>query len=105
VWGRAPHRSRPSIARQFLWSPRALADVEAIAANIATDSSAYASSIVRRIVSLTKSRAGFPMAGRKVPEFDDESIRELFAYSYRIIYIVEPDKALISAVIHGRRML
>jgi hypothetical protein len=27
--------------------------------------------------------ARFPQAGRKVPEVDDENIRELIAYSYR----------------------
>jgi toxin ParE1/3/4 len=40
-----------------------------------------------------------------VPEFDDESIRELIAYSYRIVYIVEPDQVTVAAVIHGRRIL
>jgi toxin ParE1/3/4 len=47
----------------------------------------------------------FPQAGRKVPEFDDENIRELVVYSYRIIYRLQPDEALIVAVIHGKRVL
>jgi len=47
----------------------------------------------------------FPRSGRKVPEFDDENIRELIAYSYRIIYLVEESEVLIAAVIHGSRML
>ena len=47
----------------------------------------------------------FPRSGRKVPEFDDENIRELLAYSYRIIYRVDEDEMLISAVIHGKRIL
>ncbi len=33
------------------------------------------------------------------------SIRELFAYSYCIIYQVNDDEAIVSAVIHGRRLL
>lgn len=49
--------------------------------------------------------ARFPRSGRKVPEFDDENIRELLAYSYRIIYRVDEDEVLISAVIHGKRIL
>lgn len=40
-----------------------------------------------------------------MPEFDDESFRELFAYSYRIIYRVERDAVTVVAVIHGKRML
>jgi hypothetical protein len=40
-----------------------------------------------------------------VPEFDDESIREWFAYSYRIIYRVDNETVTIAAVIHGKRLL
>jgi toxin ParE1/3/4 len=47
----------------------------------------------------------FPRSGRKVPEFDDDDIRELLAYSYRIIYRVQENEVIIAAVIHGRRML
>ena len=47
----------------------------------------------------------FPQAGRKVPEFDDENIREPVVYSYRIIYRLQNDEALIVAVIHGKRVL
>lgn len=47
----------------------------------------------------------FPRSGRKVPEFDDDDTRELLAYSYRIIYRIEENEVMISAVIHGRRVL
>jgi plasmid stabilization system protein ParE len=40
-----------------------------------------------------------------VPEFDDENVRELIAYSYRVIYRVEAEEVLVAAVIHGRRDL
>jgi hypothetical protein len=46
----------------------------------------------------------FPFSGRKVPEFDDENLRELIAYSYRIIYRVEPAEVIIASVIHGKRI-
>ena len=74
------------MAHQVVWSRRALADVQAIAAYIASDSPAYARSVVRRMVTLARTLERFPHSGRKVPEFDDESLRELIAYSYRIIY-------------------
>lgn len=93
------------MAHRVVWSKRALADVEAIATYIATDSSSYASTVVRKVLSSTRSLANFPLAGKKVPEFDDESIREVFAFSYRIIYRVEQDAVLVAAVIHGKRML
>jgi len=49
--------------------------------------------------------AKFPRAGRKVPEFDDENVRELVVYSYRLIYRLQDDEVVIAAVIHGRRTL
>jgi plasmid stabilization system protein ParE len=56
-------------------------------------------------VNQTRILARFPQAGRKVPEFDDENIRELVVYSYRIIYRLREDEVLIVAVIHGKRVL
>ena len=91
------------MAHRVVWSARALADVEAIASYIATDSPAYAANVVRRIVGLTKTLSEFPRSGRKVPEFDEDSIRELIAYSYRIIYQADDAEVTIAAVIHGKR--
>jgi toxin ParE1/3/4 len=93
------------MAHRLAWSTRALKDVESIASYIAEDSPAYARTVVRAIVNQAKMLARFPRAGRKVPEFDDENIREVFAYSYRIIYRLESDGIVIAAVIHGKRML
>ncbi len=80
-------------------------DVEAIAEYIARDSAAYAAIVVRTIVNQTKILSRFPHCGRKVPEFDDDDIRELLAYSYRIIYSVQETEVVISAVIHGKWIL
>jgi len=38
-----------------------------------------------------------------VPEFDDDHLRELIAYSYRIIYRVEAAEVVVAAVIHAKR--
>ena len=93
------------MAHRVVWSPRAVADVDAIASYIASDSPFYASSVVRQIVALTRRMEQFPFAGRKVPEFDDDNLRELIAYSYRIIYRVEAAQIIVAAVIHGKRDL
>jgi len=77
------------MAHRIGWSARALADVDAIASYIANDSSAYARSVARRIMTVVKILERFPFAGRKVPELDDENIRELLIYSYRVIYRVD----------------
>lgn len=65
----------------------------------------YANAVVRRIVALTQTLSEFPLSGRKVPEFDDDSVRESIAYRYRIMYLVQPTEVLVAAVIHGKRML
>jgi len=93
------------VAQRVVWSPRAIADVEAIASYIASDSPSYANAVVRRIVTLAGTLSEFPLLGRKVPEFDDDGIRELIAYSYRISYLVEPTEVLVAAIVHGKRML
>ena len=59
---------------------------------------------VKKVVNQTKTLAKFPRAGRKVPEFDNENMRELLIYSYRIIYR-QDDTVVIAAVIHGKRIL
>jgi plasmid stabilization system protein ParE len=46
-----------------------------------------------------------PVQDAKVGEFDDENLRELIAYSYRIIYRVEAAEVIVVAVIHGKRDL
>lgn len=93
------------MAHIVVWSPRAIDDVDAIAAYIAEDSEAYAASVVRTILQKARNLSEFPYAGRVVPEFGDEAIREVFAYSYRIVYHVGEHEITIAAVIHGKRLL
>ncbi len=61
--------------------------------------------VVKKVVHQTKALSRFPRSGRKVPEFDNENIRELLAYSYRVIYRIEENEVVIASVIHGKRML
>ena len=93
------------MAHRVVWSGRALADVDDTASYIAKDSSSYARTVVRNILASTRSLSTFPRSGRIVPEFEDENVREIFAYSYRVIYRVEADEVVVAAVIHGKRML
>ncbi len=93
------------MACSIIWSENAVEDVEAIAAYIAMDSESYASAVVRDIFKKTRRLPDFPLIGRIVPEFDDASIREIFSYSYRIVYRVEKDTITIAAVVHGSRLL
>ena len=93
------------MAHRIVWARRALQDLESIASYIAQDSPAYAATVVRTIVNQTKMLVNFPRSGRKVPEFDNENIRELLVYSYRLIYQLREDEVVVAAVIHGKRIL
>ena len=55
--------------------------------------------MVRKILKATRTLAAFPNSGRKVPEFDDETVREVFAYSYRIIYKIDGVEITVATVI------
>ncbi len=91
------------MARLIIWSPRAVEDLEAIGAYIAHDSETYSASVIRTILQKTRLLAEYPYIGRIVPEFDDESIREIFAYSYRIIYEIDSGNITLAAIVHSRR--
>ncbi|MGA8489934.1 MAG: type II toxin-antitoxin system RelE/ParE family toxin [Terriglobales bacterium] len=93
------------MAHRIVWSRRAVEDLDTLTDYIAADSPAYAGVVLKNIVNQTRILKRFPRAGRKVPEFDDENVRELVVYSYRIIYRLQDDEALIVAVIHGKRIL
>ena len=93
------------MAYRVRWSPRAADDLEAIAEYISLDSPAYAKSVVKTIVDITRKFSQFPLAGRIVPEFSDENIREWFAYNYRIIYRLDQNGITVAAIVHGRRIL
>ena len=93
------------MAHRIVWSRRAVQDLDTLTSYIAADSLAFAGVVLKNIVNKARILTRFPRAGRKVPEFDDESVRELIVYSYRIIYRLKDDEALIVAVIHGKRIL
>lgn len=93
------------MAHRVVWSPEALDDLEAIAEFIGRDSQFYAQAVVSKVFSIGAGLADFPESGRVVPELDDKSIRERFVYSYRLIYRIEPERILVIAVIHGKRLL
>lgn len=93
------------MARGLAWSPEAIEDIEAIASYIERDSPWYAKAVASRIIEIAEAIPQYPELGRVVPEIGEAAIRERFAYSYRIIYRVEPDRILVAAVIHGSRLL
>ena len=74
------------MARHLKWTESAWADLEEIADYIARDSRYYAATFVRELQTAASSLGRLAERGRRVPEFDDPSVREIFVRRYRIIY-------------------
>ncbi|MBL1140704.1 MAG: type II toxin-antitoxin system RelE/ParE family toxin [Proteobacteria bacterium] len=90
---------------QVTWSPEAVEDIEEIARYIEKDSPSYAQAVIEQIIDASRQLNQLPLRGRVVPELEDEAYRELFIYSYRLIYRVKDKQVIILAIIHGRRLL
>ena len=86
----------------MIWSEPAKADLRSIHDFIAKDSPFYAKKVAQDIREKTNVLNDLPKMGKKVAEVNDEVIRELSLYSYRIIYEVKPEQSEVLAVIHKR---
>lgn len=85
------------------WTFPARNDLRQIHAYVARDSRHYANKVVHEIVAKARSLEPFPERGRVVPEIEDPNVREVFVYSYRLIYEIAADEIQVLAVIHGKR--
>jgi toxin ParE1/3/4 len=83
------------------WSRCAREDLDDLYHYIARDSAFYAKAFLEHILKTTKRLNEFPLSGRKVPEADNDAIREVIVYDYRVMYRVESSRVLILAVMHG----
>ncbi|MBM4136034.1 MAG: type II toxin-antitoxin system RelE/ParE family toxin [Nitrospira sp.] len=88
---------------KVIWTEPALTDLLKIIEYIARDSQFYAERFGLKVVQAPRRLREFPYSGRVVPEFNDNTIRELIYGSYRIIYKIHESDCYIVAVIHGSR--
>ncbi len=85
------------------WTDHALTQIRHIHDYIAQDSPLYAKRVSDAIVRKTVGLDELPRIGSKVSELNEDHIRELALYSYRIIYEIKAGHIEILAVIHKRR--
>ena len=88
---------------RVIWTASAAADADAIAAFVARDSRRYAAAVVERLLQSAEALAELPLSGRAVPEVGDEAFREVFVFSWRLMYKVEPGIVAITAIVHQRQ--
>ncbi len=93
------------MAREVRWSGPARDDLFQAAEYIARDSRHYASALLEAARDAARSLAVFPERGRRNPEVGEESVREIFVQSYRLIYEIHPDAIDVIAFVHGARDL
>jgi toxin ParE1/3/4 len=90
---------------KIIWSPRAADNVESICEYISRDSKRYAQMFAKKIFEIIKSIQENPSAGRVVPEYMDEKIRERIYKNYRIIYRIKEEIIEVAAVYHGVQLI
>ena len=93
------------MARPIVWSDPAVDDLEAAVEFIAKDSDAYARSLAQLAVDAAESLRTFPNRGHRLPDPKLARYRELIIGSYRLVYLVQKNRVLIVAVLHGHRAL
>jgi len=87
------------------WTKHALVQLRHIHNYIAQDSPLYAKRVSDALVRKTFLLEELPRMGRVVPELNEENVRELSLYSYRILYQIKAIHIDILAVIHKRQDL
>lgn len=87
------------------WSHHARSQLQHIHDYIAQDSPIYAKRVVGDMVRKSVALDQLPRIGRVVPELNEETVREIPAHSYRILYEIKPEHIDVLAVIHKRRDL
>lgn len=88
------------------WTAHAKTQLRHIHDYISQDSLLYAKRVVEELVQKTIGLDELPRKGHKVPELNEDTVRELALYSYRIIYEIQSDELIeVLAVIHKRRHL
>lgn len=90
---------------QVEWSDFARDDLDNLVEYISRDSTFYARQFGEKVVLATRRLRDFPESGRRIPEADDDNLREIIVQGYRVMYRFEADAVLILAVMHGSRDL
>jgi plasmid stabilization system protein ParE len=69
------------------------------------DSKVYADRFVENLIARVDQLEHFPKSGRMVPEFAEETIRELIEGNYRIVFKIDKDHIGIVRIHHSAMLL
>ena len=93
------------MAYKIIWSLQARDDLREIVLYIAADNPTVAETFGFRLMAKVDGLAEFPEMGRRVPEENDDMLREIVLRPYRIIYRLIPSQKIvaIARIWHGAR--
>jgi toxin ParE1/3/4 len=93
------------MAVEVTWQPQSLEDISNIAEFISKESAYYAAIQTEKFFAKASILETFPQAGRIVPEFGVDALRELIIGPYRLIYYIVSDSRIDVLTIHHSAML
>jgi plasmid stabilization system protein ParE len=79
-----------------IWTLSARADLKAIHDYIAKDAPQNANTVAREILRKADTLAELPRLGKTIPELNEDSLREISAYVWRILYHLRQSRIFIS---------
>jgi len=93
---------------RVVWTRGAIANLTDIAEYVKRDSPYYASVVVFKIRTAARSLKKYPYRAHRMRELDDNQLREIVIYDYRLIYEIfegEQPRIEILMIVHSARML
>jgi plasmid stabilization system protein ParE len=89
--------------RRVVWAKAARQALDDVIAHVARDSRTAASRVLNQALEAADTLAFLAERGRVVPEFGDPTVREIFVYSYRLLYEIRNDTVAVIGFVHGAR--
>jgi plasmid stabilization system protein ParE len=89
---------------EVIWTKQAIEMVNAFVNYIAQDNYSTAEQWALELMGKTDKLADHPRLGRIVPEYEEETLREIIVGNYRLPYRIKEDGIYIEAVWHVRQI-
>ena len=92
---------------RLVWTSEAIRKLEDIHYYLEVKQQApiAAANVITRLVNRAPKISDAPLSGRRVPDYDDDKVREVLVNPYRIIYFVKANDVSILSVMHQRQLL
>jgi toxin ParE1/3/4 len=85
------------------WALGARQELGTLIVQLGRYSPTYAASFAGRVLAAVERLEDFPRSGRIVPDYQDDTVRELVIDGYRLVYLFEFEEVEVVAILHGSR--